>query len=155
MSTVTPRRRIEAACRALGHDEVIRRCVGLLEGDDLDTDFLVALGGSPAARLLAEGVPELQSYWLHVWALRGLLWASPGDRADVLRRALEDDHWRVREMACKVIARHLVDDLFDAVVGLHADRVARVRAAAERACRRLADPGEVTSMTRTVGSAAR
>jgi HEAT repeats len=47
--------------------------------------------------------------------------------------ALGDDHWRVREMACKVIARHQVGDALPAVARLRDDPVPRVRAAAARA----------------------
>lgn len=78
MAGPTPRLRIEGACRALGRDEVIRRCVALLEGVEVDPEFLVVVGGLPATRLLVAGLPHDQQYWLRVWALRGLLWASPG-----------------------------------------------------------------------------
>ena len=47
--------------------------------------------------------------------------------------ALADEHWRVREMAAKVVAKHRVGAAFDAVTGLRHDPVPRVRAAAERA----------------------
>lgn len=78
-------------------------------------------------------MPAGQQYWLRVWAARGLLWAGPGDDIDVLRAALDDEHWRVREMTCKVVARHRVGGLLDDVAALAADPVPRVRAAAERA----------------------
>lgn len=68
-----------------------------------------------------------------MWAARGLLWAGPGDDINVLRAALDDEHWRVREMTCKVVARHHVGDLLDDVAGLAGDPVPRVRIAAERA----------------------
>ena len=141
MAAATPRLRIETACETLGHAEVIRRCVGLIEGRDVDPEFLVILGGAPARNLLADCLPEDQSYWLRVWALRGLLWAPPGAPAKVLRRGLDDKHWRVREMACKVVARHRVDEVIDAVAGLQADRTVRVRRAADRAIRRIVEPG--------------
>lgn len=51
--------------------------------------------------------------------------------------ALEDEHWRPREMALKVIAKRLVDGDVDAVAGLSDDPVPRVRAAARRALERL------------------
>jgi HEAT repeat protein len=53
-------------------------------------------------------------------------------RAAIIR-ATTDEHWRVREMAAKVIARHRIGDGLAAVVALQHDRVARVRAAAGRA----------------------
>ncbi|HUS62272.1 MAG TPA: HEAT repeat domain-containing protein [Acidimicrobiales bacterium] len=116
---------------------MIRRCVAVVDGCETDSDFIVTLGGVPAERLLAEGLPQDQTYWLRVWALRGLLWASPGNRVEVLGRTLADDHWRVREMACKVVARHRVDEVLDAVVDLQSDTVVRVRRAAERTLRRI------------------
>ena len=76
--------------------------------------------------------------WLRVWATRGLLWAWDGRAVDSLRGALLDDAWRVREMAAKVVARHLVGDLLTNVATLRGDPVARVRHAAERAVTRRA-----------------
>jgi HEAT repeats len=52
-----------------------------------------------------------------------------------------DDHWRVREMACKVIARHHVGDALPAVAELQDDAVPRVRGAASRAVELLTDAG--------------
>jgi hypothetical protein len=66
------------------------------------------------------------------------LWTGPGKNIAVLREALADGHWRVREMACKVIARHEVGDLLDRVAALEADPVERVRAAAARAAATMA-----------------
>jgi HEAT repeat protein len=80
-----------------------------------------------------------QDYWLRVWAARGLLWAGPGDDIDALRSALADDSWRVREMTCKVVARHRVGDLLDDVVVLESDPVSRVRSAAVGAARRIVE----------------
>lgn len=111
----------------------MRRCESLLSGGSASPDFVVTLGGPAAVRLLDAGSPPGQAYWLRVWAARGLLWAGPGTDPASLRTALGDDHWRVREMACKVVARHEVGDLLDAVAALERDPVARVRAAASRA----------------------
>jgi hypothetical protein len=105
----------------------------LLVGGDADPDFVICLGGPAALRLLGDGLPDDQRYWLRVWAARGLLWAGPPERVELLRSALVDGHWRVREMACKVVARHCVGDLLDTVTRLQADPVQRVRTAAFRA----------------------
>ena len=105
----------------------------MLEGDDADPEFIVTLGGDAAVRLLGDGVRPGQEYWLRVWAARGLLWAGPGDALEPLRNGLADEHWRVREMVCKVIARHRLGDLLDDVGALRADPVERVRIAATRA----------------------
>lgn len=87
--------------------------------------------------LLADGLPKDQEYWLRVWAARGILWAGAGDDAEALRRGARDAAWRVREMTCKVVARHRVDELLEDVVALEHDENGRVRAAAKRAARRL------------------
>ena len=131
--SATPRLRIEGACQRLGTKTVVERCLSLLAGGEEAPDFLVTLGGTPATHLIAEGLPPGQAYWLRVWAARGLLWAGPGDDALRLRVGLSDDAWRVREMTCKVIARHRVADLFEEAAALETDPNARVRAAAKRA----------------------
>jgi hypothetical protein len=50
---------------------------------------------------------------------------------------MSDEAWRVREMAAKVTARHLVGDALPEVLALRDDPVPRVRAAAERAVARI------------------
>ena len=134
----TPRLRIEAACQRLGRDALIERCLALLAGGDESADFLMALGGTPAMHLLADGIPKDQAYWLRVWAARGLLWAGVDGDTARLQVGLRDEAWRVREMTCKVVARHCIDDLLEDVVPLELDRNARVRAAAKRAAERIA-----------------
>lgn len=128
------------ACQRLGRPEVVSRCLGLLGGGTEDPDFLVMLGGVHALALLEREPPHDQQYWFRVWAARGLLWAGPGDDPARLRAALADTAWRVREMTCKVIARHRVGDLLADVVQLEEDdAVPRVRAAAARASRRIVE----------------
>lgn len=96
----------------------------------------MVLGGDPARRFVAAGAPHNQAYWMRVWAARGLLWAGPAETG-VLRLALADESWRVREMICKVAARHVVDDLVEDLAELEADEVSRVREAARRAIMRI------------------
>jgi hypothetical protein len=112
---------------------VVAGCVRLIAGADSDAALIVALGGPPARRLLAGHLATDQRYWLRVWAARGLLWAWDDSGLDGVRMALRDPAWRVREMAAKVVARHLVGDLFPDVAELQGDLVPRVRAAATRA----------------------
>ncbi len=85
--------------------------------------------------------PESQ-YWLRVLEPRGGC-CGPGTRAAVqaIIAALEDEHWRVREMAAKVIARHQVEESFEAVSALTEDPVPRVAQAAARAVRVLVESG--------------
>jgi hypothetical protein len=114
----------------------------LLDGGGESPDFVVMLGGQPAVRLVSEGIPSAQAYWLRVWAARGLLWAGPGDDMGRLSTALEDESWRVRELVCKVIARHCLGDLLDQVAELQVgDPVRRVRSAAARAAAKIVAAG--------------
>ena len=131
---VTPRQSIEEACRSRGQQVVVQACLDLLAGQDVDPALVRVLGGPRAAAYLDR---PTQAHWLRVWATRGLLWAWAPRATQALRAALQDDAWRVREMAAKVVARHLVDEALQEVTALAHDPVARVRAAAARAAARL------------------
>ena len=133
---MTPRESIERECEWRGRDAVVTGCIDLLEDREVEPELIIALGGPPARRAV-DGVGG-PGYWLRVWAARGLLWAWDDRAATALVAALGDEAWRVREMAAKVAARHLVGD---ALVPLQAlqqeDPIPRVRAAAERAATRI------------------
>ncbi len=135
-SHVPPRTRIVAECERRGAQAVAEGCRDLLLRRDVDDALVLVLGGEHAENVLAGRDRE---YWLRVWAARGLLWAYDDLAHDALLVALADDHWRVREMACKVVARHEVDGALSAVVRLSDDAVPRVRAAAARAVRELTE----------------
>ena len=128
----TPRSSIEAECRRRGRSEVVAGCEELVRGGRVDDALLLALAG-PAATPFLAGAARDDDYWLRVWGLRGLLHAWDDGAADVVRIGLGDEHWRVREMALKVTAKHAVDDALDDVLVLRTDGNARVRSAAERA----------------------
>lgn len=135
----TPRIAIEAECARRGKREVVAGCVALLSEEPVDDAFVLALGGAHGALVLDSG-PGAQ-YWLRVWAARGLLWAWDDAALAALLIALGDEHWRVREMAAKVVARNVVGEAFDAVAALTSDPVPRVVLAAQRAVRVLAAAG--------------
>lgn len=105
----------------------------------MDGELIVALGGPPAEWVLT-GEPGGPPYWLRVWATRGLLYAWGDEASAVLRLALADDAWRVREMAARVVARYTLEAFGPIVAGLQDDPVPRVRTAAARALARLAAP---------------
>lgn len=136
----TPRERIAYEVRNRGRGAVIESCVALLQGAEVDADLILTLGGAPATWVLDQSGGG-QDYWLRVWAARGLLWAWDDTALDAVVAALADEAWRVREMAAKVVARHLFGDALPAVLGLREDPVPRVRAAAERAVVRLTAAG--------------
>jgi len=133
----TPRDSVEQVCELRGKDEVVAGCMSLLNGDSADAELIYALGGPPASWLFTGDAPG-PDYWLRVWAARGLLWAWDDAALPCIMTALEDDSWRVREMALRVVARHRLDDAVTTVAPLQEDPVARVASAASRAIVRLA-----------------
>jgi hypothetical protein len=141
---LTPRRSIEAECARRGRGAVTAGCIELLRGRRVDDGLVLALAG-PAARGVLDGANGGDdSYWLRVWGARGLLWAwddTAVPAVPAVVEALADGSWRVREMAAKVVARHLVGDALAAVVALTADPTPRVRTAAVRAVTLLAAAG--------------
>ena len=116
---------------------MVAGCVAALEGRAVEEDFLLVIGGAPAVPVLEgrEGGPE--GHWPRVWGARGLLYVWSDVATTAVANATTDPWWRVREMAAKVVARHVVADALDAVSALRGDPVPRVRAAAERAVARV------------------
>jgi hypothetical protein len=135
---LTPKQSVERECARRGTARVVAGCVSLLRGQAADDALVIALGGPAGQVVLDDGPRESQLYWLRVWGARGLLYAwddgaAPSVTAAVIE-ALDDEAWRVREMAAKVIARHRLGAALGAVARLRdSDPVPRVRAAAVRA----------------------
>lgn len=100
-----------------------------------------AVAGWELRHIEQTGQPD---YWPRVWGARGLLhaWFEPAalTSTPVLIQALADEHWRVREMAAKVVRRWELADAAPRLAFLLRDPVPRVRTAAARA---LAVVGEV------------
>lgn len=134
---MTPRESVDQECSRRGQAEVVAGCVALLSGRDADAELIVALGGPPA-RWAVTAEPPGPAYWLRVWAARGLLWAWDDSALPAITAALNDESWRVREAALRVVARHRLVDATATVAALREDPVPRVRAAATRALTRLA-----------------
>jgi len=129
----TPRENVAAECTRLGERNVVARCVTLIDGGDADDAFLMSISCGAARQVLEGREGGRSGYWPRVWGARALLYAWDAAATPAVVRATGDTHWRVREMAARVIARQLVGDALEAVVGLRDDPVPRVRAAAERA----------------------
>ena len=134
----TPAAHVAELVQLVGRDEVVAWCADLLGGrvahDDPDRPPLTWLGGRAAPWLLGLGGDRLEvnAYWVRVWGARGLLHCyQPSAAADVVA-ALGDEHWRVREMAAKVVATWELGEAADDLVPLLDDDVPRVRAAAAR-----------------------
>lgn len=130
---LTPRQSVELECARRGRGLVIAGCVALLGGQDVDDNLIMALGGPAGRVVLDDGPKQRNQYWRRVWGARGLLYAFDESAAEAITEALGDEHWRVREMAAKVIAKHKIGAALGAVAGLRDDRIPRVRSAAERA----------------------
>ncbi len=137
---MTPQQSIAFETERRGRVAVVRDCVAILSGERADDDFLRVIGGPPAENVLDGRDGGLDGYWPRVWAARGLLHEWDDVATDSIIDATTHAAWRVREMAAKVIARHHVEPAIDAVVILLDDDNARVRAAAARAFRTIAQP---------------
>jgi HEAT repeats len=133
---MSPRERVERECAVRGQEAFGADCISILEGGT-NPDLLRSLAGAGAEKFFDGGVHH-DTYWFRVWALRGLLWSWDPRATEGVCRAFDDESWRVREMAAKVVARHLVGEALTAVARLRDDDpVPRVRAASERALIRL------------------
>jgi hypothetical protein len=130
---LTPRQSVELECARRGHQQVVDGCVKLLRGRDVDDNLIMALGGQAGRIVLDDGPAQRNQYWRRVWGARGLLYVFDDRAAPAIIDALHDEHWRVREMAAKVIVRHKIDAALAAVASLRDDPVPRVRSASERA----------------------
>jgi HEAT repeat protein len=135
----TPRARVAAAVARDGEPAVVDGCVALLRGSTTDAALVATIGGASADQVMAgrEGGPD--GYWPRTWALRALLYAWDPVAEDALVEACHDDHWRVREMAVKVIARRGLAsaEVRAAVATMIHDENPRVAKAAARAVARL------------------
>ena len=127
----TPRQSVEQACSRWGTLRVVNGCVDLVDGKGADDELILALGGPPA-EWVRTGEPSGPDYWLRVWGARGLLYAWDESARPAVLRALNDESWRVREMALKVVARHDLAEAADQVASLKDDPSARVRRSADR-----------------------
>ena len=120
---MTPRQSVEQECGRRGTAQVVAGCIGLLAGRDADADLVYALGGPAAESVLGPHPRRDQRYWLRVWAARALLYAWDDSAQNAVLAALEDESWRVREMAAKVVARRELGEAVRAVADLQHDPV--------------------------------
>jgi hypothetical protein len=118
---------------------VVAGCIDILNGSSIDEHLLDVLAGPAAGSVLEGAEGGLTGYWPRVWALRGLLYAWSDRAVPALLRAFDDNSWRVREMAARVVAKQNIGEAFDDVVRLQDDPTPRVRAAARRAAVVLVD----------------
>ncbi len=119
-----PRVLLASAVEQFGEPAVVAWCGRLVRDQERQDDPDLAWLG---------GTEDWPPYWRRVWGARGLLYAWQDGAISAVEHALSDDHWRVREMGCKVVRARGLDPLTGEVAPLREDRNARVRAAAERA----------------------
>jgi len=136
-SQATPQQRITAEVSRCGRLKFVAGCSAVFDGTDCDSELILVLGGRHAEYVLAGLDGGVEGYWPRVWATRGFLHCYEPSADAALAAGLSHESWRVREMALKVVARYAIDALFEEVVPLRTDDVARVRIAAERALRHL------------------
>ena len=115
---------LAGAVDTLGHEVVVGWCARLVLGQERPDDPDLAWLG---------GTEDWTPYWRRAWGARGLLYVWDDSALEAVAAALGDEHWRVREMALKVVRAHALTALTGEVADLRADDNARVRAAAERA----------------------
>lgn len=139
----SPADRAAAAAQALGREEFASWCAAVLVGA-IDMMALVSQP-DPDPRWLAAGawtnwgppttwVQRGMAYWPRSWAARSLLhqWHPAAEHAVIA--GLADEHWRVREMCAKVVAKHELGSAVDGCAQLAAyDQNTRARVAALRA----------------------
>jgi hypothetical protein len=130
--------RIAAAIALWGEREVVDRAVALIGGFSAGDDFLLFVGGRHAQGVLT-GAPVL--YWPELWGTRALLYVWHESAADAVGVALQNQAWRVREMAARVSAARSLP-VAPALAELLTDDVARVRAAAARALGAVGNAGD-------------
>jgi HEAT repeat protein len=137
---MTPALTLDAMCARRGRAQVVAGCAALIRGDYADEPFIREIGGEGATPILDGNKRVDDRYWFRTWGARGLLYVWDDSALPAIVVATSDEHWRVREMAAKVVARHQLDDALPEVLQLREDPVPRVRAAANRAVARLTTP---------------
>jgi len=121
--------RLAAAVERFGEPTVVLRSLSLIAGNNEGDEFLLYVGGDHARGIL-NGAPPL--YWPELWGTRALLYVWDDSAALAVTAALENQAWRVREMATRVAAARELP-VIDQLTTLLTDDVPRVRAAAARA----------------------
>lgn len=133
-----PRERVGLACQRWGDAEVLRRVGETLRSLDRPVSgdarelalFLGQRQHDPT--WLDGGKPPGHAYWARVWSARALLYLWHDDLGPDVTRALRDEHWRVREMALKVVVVREIG-CADVLGPLVSDDVPRMRASTARA----------------------
>lgn len=82
----------------------MRRCLDVLAAGPIDAELIEVLGGTSAPAVLVGRAGGPAGYWPRTWALRAFLYAWDPIAEHRVVAACAEEHWRVREMAEKVLA---------------------------------------------------
>ena len=134
--------RLAAAVERFGEPTVVLRSLSLIAGNNEGDEFLLYVGGDHARGIL-NGAPPL--YWPELWGTRALLYVWDDSAALAVTAALENQAWRVREMATRVAAVRALP-VIEQLTTLLTDDVPRVRAAAARALGALGGAEQIDSI---------
>ena len=134
--------RLAAAVERFGEPTVVLRSLSLIAGNNEGDEFLLYVGGDHARGIL-NGAPPL--YWPELWGTRALLYVWDDSAALAVTAALENQAWRVREMATRVAATRALP-VIEQLTTLLTDDVPRVRAAAARALGALGGAEQIDSI---------
>ncbi|MDO9381153.1 MAG: HEAT repeat domain-containing protein [Nocardioidaceae bacterium] len=150
-----PRVLVAEAVEVYGRHATIDTCLASLEGM-LDFDRLPVpltfLAGDSAVYQMERGHLEerVQTHWPRTWGARGLLYVWEDYAEPAVVASLADEHWRVREMAAKVVLLHEVGTAADALLSLVVDEEPRVQVAAIRASGAVGEAEHVQLLERLV-----
>ena len=89
-------------------------------------ELAMILGGLTDRGWLAGGKPPGHAYWARVWAARALRYVWAESAAPAVVGALGDEHWRVRELAAKVVGDRELGEAAEHLVALLGDDTPRV-----------------------------
>jgi len=128
---------VRQVCARWGEPEVVRGCAELLRTGPPDEGYLLnlamSLGELSDRNFFSTGKPPGHGYWARVWAVRALLYVWADEAVSAVVAALQDQHWRVREMAARVVVVRELAQAADALLGDVDDPTPRVRIAVARA----------------------
>lgn len=146
-----PRALLAEGVSDYGIHTVIDTCLTLIDGHD-EYDLLAMpltyLGGARARGQLDRGDLALrgQDHWPRAWGVRGLMYAWLPYAGTGIVTALGDQHWRVRELAAKVVDRHRIAEAAAALLPLLSDDSAQVQVAAIRASATVGGPDHLEAI---------
>lgn len=131
-----PKERVAQACAVHGERAVVLWCADLIAERS---------PGREALPIQWLGNGDWSAYWFRVWGARALLYVWDDAVVPDVLAGLSDPHWRVREMAAKVVRARRIPAAVE-LARLLDDPVERVRTAALRALAVVGDVDQVAAV---------